>query len=225
MCTPWITPRVGGSDPAPSPAPGCLRVLPAFCLGVVAVVAFQLAWGGLTLTSFFLKLFLYASFALLCFLAGSLVLLIRRSPLKVSRFGGGRRLTLDQLDFVSKLMVSAAALTHTHTHLDLVLLWDQSATCRLFVACSGPLRGDGSGAGPEQESGGLPQRGQSSERRCLPLFVCLFVCFLVNVVSRQTSQVCRHECCWWWVLFLDLSLRHVPLSATVSMVTNTTGSS
>lgn len=118
MDTPSITPRVGGSNTTDEEEPrltacssssstGCyFRVVPAFCLGVVAAVAFQLAWGGLTLTSFFLKLFIYASFALLCFLAGSFVLLIRKSPLKVSHFEGDRRLSADKLDFINKLMVS-----------------------------------------------------------------------------------------------------------------------
>lgn len=82
------------------------RFVPAFCLGVVAAVVFQLAWGGLTLTSFFLKLFIYVSFALLCFLAGSFVLLVRKSPLKVSCFQRHRRHSAVQLDFFNKLMVS-----------------------------------------------------------------------------------------------------------------------
>lgn len=85
-------------------------MVPAFCLGVVAAVAFQLACGGVSLTSFFLKLFIYASFALLCFLTGSFVLLIRKSPLKVSRFEGDRRLSAEQLHFINKLMVSLVSL-------------------------------------------------------------------------------------------------------------------
>ncbi|XP_037531338.1 sorting nexin-25 [Nematolebias whitei] len=84
---------------------GCsVRFLPAFCLGVVAAVVFQLAWGGLTLTSFFLKLFIYISFALLCFLAGSFVLLVRKSPLKVSCFSRTRRHSASRLNFFNKLM-------------------------------------------------------------------------------------------------------------------------
>lgn len=85
------------------------RFVPAFCLGVVAAVVFQLAWGGLTLTSFFLKLFIYVSFALLCFLAGSFVLLVRKSPLKVSCFDRNRRQSATRLDFFSKLMVRHGA--------------------------------------------------------------------------------------------------------------------
>ncbi|XP_022073357.1 sorting nexin-25 [Acanthochromis polyacanthus] len=80
------------------------RFVPAFCLGVVAAVVFQLAWGGLTLTSFFLKLFIYVSFALLCFLAGSFVLLVRKSPLKVSCFDRNRRQSAARLEFFNKLM-------------------------------------------------------------------------------------------------------------------------
>ncbi|XP_068181827.1 sorting nexin-25 [Antennarius striatus] len=81
------------------------RFVPAFCLGVVAAVVFQLAWGGLTLTSFFLKLFIYVSFALLCFLAGSFVLLVRKSPLKVSCFDRNRRQSAVRLEFFNKLMM------------------------------------------------------------------------------------------------------------------------
>ncbi|XP_077589232.1 sorting nexin-25 [Stigmatopora nigra] len=80
------------------------RFVPAFFLGVVAAVVFQLSWGGLSLTSFFLKLFIYVSFALLCFLAGSFVLLVRKSPLKVSRFDRHRRHSIQQLEFFNKLM-------------------------------------------------------------------------------------------------------------------------
>lgn len=134
MHTPSITLREGGRNSAGEEEPtftacssssfGYFRVVPAFCLGVVAAVAFQLAWGGLTLTSFFLKLFIYASFALMCVLAGSFVLLIRKSPLKVSHFEGGRRLTAGKHDFINKLMVSflyffPAIFTHTckiYTH-------------------------------------------------------------------------------------------------------------
>ncbi|CAL8301357.1 unnamed protein product [Arctogadus glacialis] len=79
------------------------RFVPAFALGVAAAVAFQLAWGGLSLTAFFLKLFLYVSFALLCFLAGSFVLLVRKSPPKVSSFRS-RRQSAALVDFFNKLM-------------------------------------------------------------------------------------------------------------------------
>lgn len=109
------TPQAGGSSStggAEGPmfatsasSTSSFRFVPAFCLGVVAAVVFQLAWGGLTLTSFFLKLFIYVSFALLCFLAGSFVLLVRKSPLKVSCFDRNRRHSALQLEFFNKLMV------------------------------------------------------------------------------------------------------------------------
>lgn len=79
-------------------------LVPAFVVGVGAAVVFQLLWGGLTLTSFLLKLFIYVSFALLCFLAGSFVLLTRKSPLKVSSFSRHSGLSGVRLDFFSKLM-------------------------------------------------------------------------------------------------------------------------
>lgn len=87
-----------------APAESSYRFVPAFCLGVVAAVVIQLAWGGLTLTSFFLKLFIYVSFALLCVLAGSFVLLVRKSPVKVSCFDRSRRQSTVLLDFLRKLM-------------------------------------------------------------------------------------------------------------------------
>ncbi|XP_071770310.1 sorting nexin-25 [Centroberyx gerrardi] len=92
------------SSSSSSPVSSSVRFVPAFCLGVVAAVVFQQAWGGLTLTSFFLKLFIYVSFALLCFLAGSFVLLVRKSPPKVSCFGGSRRQSAALLEFFNKLM-------------------------------------------------------------------------------------------------------------------------
>ncbi|KAM9849469.1 sorting nexin-25 [Aulostomus maculatus] len=109
------TPQAGGSSSTggaegpvfaspSSPLSYSVRFVPAFCLGVVAAVVFQLAWGGLTLTSFFLKLFIYVSFALLCFLAGSFVLLVRKSPLKVSCFHRSRSHSAAQLEFFNKLM-------------------------------------------------------------------------------------------------------------------------
>ncbi|XP_024139150.1 sorting nexin-25 [Oryzias melastigma] len=110
------TPQAGGSSSSTGGEEGLMsatpastsdssfRFVPAFCLGVVAAVVFQLAWGGLTLTSFFLKLFIYISFALLCFLAGSFVLLVRKSPVKVSSFDRNRRLCIARLDFFNKLV-------------------------------------------------------------------------------------------------------------------------
>lgn len=121
MPTPSITTIGAGGDEEPAsvaaaaaaaatsgpPSAGpVFHFIPAFCLGVVAAVVFQLAWGGLTLTSFFLKLFVYVTFALLCFLAGSFVLLVRKSPLRVSRFDRCRRQSVVQRDFYNQLMVS-----------------------------------------------------------------------------------------------------------------------
>ncbi|XP_015245095.1 PREDICTED: sorting nexin-25 [Cyprinodon variegatus] len=94
----------GEEEPMPAAAGSSSRVVPAFCLGVVAAVAFQLAWGGLTLTSFLLKLFIYVSFALLCFLAGSFVLLVRKSPLKVSCFDRNSRESAARLEVLNRLM-------------------------------------------------------------------------------------------------------------------------
>lgn len=101
------------------------RFVPAFCLGVVAAVVFQLAWGGLTLTSFFLKLFIYVSFALLCFLAGSFVLLVRKSPLKVSCFDRNTRQSAAWLEFFNKLMVRHWYLLVLNSllRLSIVYLW------------------------------------------------------------------------------------------------------
>ncbi|KAM9377596.1 sorting nexin-25 isoform 2-T2 [Pholidichthys leucotaenia] len=117
MPTPSVTttPPAGGSSsdgeeegpvsaPSTSSPGSSFRFVPAFCLGVVAAVVFQLAWGGLSLTSFFLKLFIYVSFALLCFLAGSFVLLVRKSPPKVSCFDRSRGQSAVQLEFFNKVM-------------------------------------------------------------------------------------------------------------------------
>ncbi|KAJ0050382.1 hypothetical protein NL108_018471 [Boleophthalmus pectinirostris] len=91
-------------SPGPSSLGFPVLLVPAFALGGCVAVAVQLLWGGLTLTSFFLKLFFYISFALLCFLAGSFVLLTRKSPLKVSRFTRHTRQSCVRFDFFSKLM-------------------------------------------------------------------------------------------------------------------------
>ena len=93
------------SPPPVLPVSSPVRFVPAaLALGVAAAVAFQLAWGGLSLTAFFLKLFLYVSFALLCFLAGSFVLLVRKSPQKVSSFRS-RRQSATLVDFFNTPMV------------------------------------------------------------------------------------------------------------------------
>ncbi|KAK7919131.1 hypothetical protein WMY93_010415 [Mugilogobius chulae] len=83
------------------------RLLPALVLVVGVAVVVQLLW-GLTLTSFFLKLFIYVSFALFCFLAGSFVLLTRKSPLKVSCFNRHVRQSSARQDFFGKLMPPAS---------------------------------------------------------------------------------------------------------------------
>uniref|UniRef100_A0A8C1QI88 Sorting nexin 25 n=1 Tax=Cyprinus carpio TaxID=7962 RepID=A0A8C1QI88_CYPCA len=81
-------------------------VYPSLVVGIAAaVLVFQLGSGGLTLTSFFLKLFLYVSFALFCFLLGSFGLLVKKSPLKISRFDTTRRQSSKLVDLFNKLMV------------------------------------------------------------------------------------------------------------------------
>ncbi|XP_024918961.1 sorting nexin-25 [Cynoglossus semilaevis] len=92
--------------PSTPPAGSSVGVVPALCLAVVAAVVFQLLWGGLALTSFFLKLFIYVSFALLCVLAGSLVLLVRKSPLKVVHFHRDSRHFPAPADLFTKRMAS-----------------------------------------------------------------------------------------------------------------------
>ncbi|TRY93957.1 hypothetical protein DNTS_021113 [Danionella cerebrum] len=78
---------------------------PSLVVGVAAaVLLFHLGSGGLTLTSFFLKLFIYVSFALFCFLLGSFGLLVKKSPLRVSRFDSEKRPSERLADLFSKLM-------------------------------------------------------------------------------------------------------------------------
>ncbi|XP_042626466.1 sorting nexin-25 [Cyprinus carpio] len=80
-------------------------VYPSLVLGVAAAVLIaKLGSGGLTLTSVFLKLFFYVSFALFCFLLGCLGLLVKRSPLKISRFDTTRRQSSKLVDLFNKLM-------------------------------------------------------------------------------------------------------------------------
>ncbi|XP_076023956.1 sorting nexin-25 [Genypterus blacodes] len=92
------------SSSSSSPSSFSVRFVPAFCLCAVAAVVFQIFCGGQSLTSVFLELFLYVSFALLCFLAGSFVLLVRKSPLKVVSFDRSRRKSPARLKFFKKLM-------------------------------------------------------------------------------------------------------------------------
>ncbi|XP_067103339.1 sorting nexin-25 [Osmerus mordax] len=78
-------------------------ILTAFFVGIFALL-FQFGYGGLTVTSFFLKLFIYVSFALLCFLLGSIVSLMRKSPPKISRFDISKRQSTYLLELFNKLM-------------------------------------------------------------------------------------------------------------------------
>lgn len=79
---------------------------PSLVVGVAAaVLALQLGSGGLTLTSFFLKLFLYVTFALFCFLLGIFGLLVKKSPPKISRFDTTKRQSGRLLELFDKLMV------------------------------------------------------------------------------------------------------------------------
>lgn len=95
----------GGGD-APMPSPSC-RLLPAVTLGIAAVaVLFQSGYGGLTVTSFFLKLFIYVSFVLFCFLLGSLGSIVKKSPPKIIPFKPSKRQSHKLQDVFNKLMVS-----------------------------------------------------------------------------------------------------------------------
>ncbi|CDQ81700.1 unnamed protein product [Oncorhynchus mykiss] len=80
------------------------RFLPVICLGIAAALLFQFGYGGLTITSFFLKLFIYISFALFCFLLGSFGLLVKKGPPKISRFETSKRQSAYLLDLFNKLM-------------------------------------------------------------------------------------------------------------------------
>ncbi|KAG7461818.1 hypothetical protein MATL_G00195220 [Megalops atlanticus] len=83
--------------------PSSSRFLHAVTIGIVAAVLFQIGNGQLTVTCFFLKIFIYVSFALLCFSLGSVGLLVKKSPPKSSRFDILRRST-HLLDLLNKLM-------------------------------------------------------------------------------------------------------------------------
>lgn len=82
---------------------GSSVLFPAFFVGIFALL-FQFGYGGLTVTSFFLKLFIYVTFALLCFLLGSIVLLVRKSPPKISKFDISKRQSTYLLELFNKLM-------------------------------------------------------------------------------------------------------------------------
>ncbi|XP_026773844.2 sorting nexin-25 [Pangasianodon hypophthalmus] len=90
--------------PMPVPSPSC-RLLPAITLGIAAAaVLFQSGYGGLTVTSFFLKLFIYVSFALFCFLLGSLASIGKKSPPKITPFDPSKRQSDKLLDLFNRLM-------------------------------------------------------------------------------------------------------------------------
>lgn len=102
-------------------------VYPSLVVGVsVAVLLlFQLGSGGLTLTSFFLKLFIYVSFALLCFLLGSFGLLVRKSPLKISRFDTTKRQSAKLADLFNKLMVRMMMMMMSHHNISTLTSTDK----------------------------------------------------------------------------------------------------
>lgn len=111
-------------------------VYPSLVVGVsVAVLLlFQLGSGGLTLTSFFLKLFIYVSFALLCFLLGSFGLLVRKSPLKISRFDTTKRQSAKLADLFNKLMVRMMMMMMSHHNISTLTSTDkQQSTLSLWL--------------------------------------------------------------------------------------------
>ncbi|KAI7801326.1 sorting nexin-25 [Triplophysa rosa] len=97
--------RSGGSRSRRSDALMPSALYPSLVVGVAAaVLALQLGSGGLTLTSFFLKLFLYVTFALFCFLLGIFGLLVKKSPPKISRFDTTKRQSGQLLELFDKLL-------------------------------------------------------------------------------------------------------------------------
>lgn len=101
----------GAGDSMPSSAPLCSRgrILPPICSGLVIAILFQFIDGGLTVTSLFLKLFVYVSFALLCLFAGSVWFLAKSSPPKINTFDTCKSHSTHLLDLLSKLMVSVTS--------------------------------------------------------------------------------------------------------------------
>ncbi|KAF5899066.1 sorting nexin-25 isoform X1, partial [Clarias magur] len=86
------------------PGPSC-RLLPALTLGIAAAaLLFQSGYGGFTVTSFFLKSFIYISFALFCFLLGSLGSIVRKSPPKNIPIDPSKRQSHKLLDLFNRLM-------------------------------------------------------------------------------------------------------------------------
>ncbi|KAG5844997.1 hypothetical protein ANANG_G00134090 [Anguilla anguilla] len=78
--------------------------LHAVTIGIAAAVLFQFGNGEFTVTSFFLKLFIYVSFPLLCFSLGSVGLLVKKSPPKSSRFDTLKMRSTYLSDLLNKLM-------------------------------------------------------------------------------------------------------------------------
>ncbi|KAJ8383106.1 hypothetical protein SKAU_G00038840 [Synaphobranchus kaupii] len=78
--------------------------LHAITIGIAAAILFQFGNGELTVTSFFLKLFIYVSFPLLCFSLGSVGLLVKKSSPKSSRFDTLKMRSTHLSDLLSKLM-------------------------------------------------------------------------------------------------------------------------
>ncbi|KAJ8269684.1 hypothetical protein COCON_G00122910 [Conger conger] len=78
--------------------------LHAITIGIAAAILFQFGNGELTVTSFFLKLFIYVSFPLLCFSLGSVGLLVKKSPPKSSRFDTLKMRSTHLSDLLNKLM-------------------------------------------------------------------------------------------------------------------------
>ncbi|KAI1887579.1 hypothetical protein AGOR_G00191760 [Albula goreensis] len=78
--------------------------LGAVALGLSTAILFQFGDGGFTVTSFFLKLFVYVSFVLICFLLGCFVFLAKQSPPKIQKFDTLNKNTTHLLDLFNKIM-------------------------------------------------------------------------------------------------------------------------
>lgn len=100
---------------APMPSPSC-RLLPAISLGIAAAaLLFQSGYAGFTVTSFFLKIFIYISFALFCFLLGSLGSIVRKSPPKNIPINPSKRQSHKLQDLFNRLMVSRYTSISNHS--------------------------------------------------------------------------------------------------------------
>ncbi|KAJ8262199.1 hypothetical protein GJAV_G00163640 [Gymnothorax javanicus] len=84
--------------------PSSRWLLHAITVGIAAAVLFQFGNGEFTVTYFFLKLFIYVSFPLLCFSLGSVGLLVRKSPPRSSRFDTLKMRSTHLSDLLNKLM-------------------------------------------------------------------------------------------------------------------------